>query len=177
MSSEFEPPIGHGAEMQGSAVRLTDDDGPGYKYVKLAESIAARIRSGEFRSNSRLSPELDMVDEYGVSLGTARSAIRLLRERGLVITVRSKGTFVVDQVQRRTAKSQFSGERVDCDGDERSGIVVDGIVRGDPAKVRLSFVEQGGVQYLGLFVGEEVEPVLLVEVARFIEGVQEISAR
>ncbi|MFD2415387.1 GntR family transcriptional regulator [Amycolatopsis pigmentata] len=166
----------HGTEEREPVVRLTDDGGPRYMYVKLADHLTGRITSGEFRPNKRFPPELDMVAEYGVSLGTARHAIRLLRERGLVITVRSKGTFVVDQGQRQTRKGLSSSERFGCRGDKYPGVAVDGIVGDSPARVTISPVEKNEARYLGLFAGEEVEPVLLVELAGFMDCVQEISA-
>lgn len=69
---------------------------PGYVYLQVADLIAARIESGELRRHDRLPGEQDLADEYGVSLGTARHATRVLRERGLVFTIRAKGTFVAD---------------------------------------------------------------------------------
>ena len=71
-------------------------DTPGYIYERMADHIAARISEGELLPNRPLPAERRLADEYGVSLGTARRATELLRERGLVITLRSKGTFVVE---------------------------------------------------------------------------------
>ncbi|GAB3000424.1 winged helix-turn-helix domain-containing protein [Amycolatopsis acidiphila] len=69
---------------------------PGYVYLQVADLIAARILAGELRRHDRLPGEQDLALEYGVSLGTARHATRVLRERGLVFTIRAKGTFVAD---------------------------------------------------------------------------------
>lgn len=71
-------------------------DTPGYLYEMMADHIAARIDAGELPPNKPLPSERRLADEYGVSLGTARHATRLLRYRGLVITIRSKGTYVTD---------------------------------------------------------------------------------
>ncbi|NKQ58576.1 winged helix-turn-helix transcriptional regulator [Amycolatopsis sp. K13G38] len=70
-------------------------DGPGYLYEALAKQLAERIQAGEFAPNTPLPAEGRLACEYGVSLGTARHATRLLRERGLVVTIKSKGTYVV----------------------------------------------------------------------------------
>lgn len=67
---------------------------PGYIYERMADHLAARIEEGDLLPNRPLPAERRLADEYGVSLGTARRATELLRERGLVITLRSKGTFV-----------------------------------------------------------------------------------
>ncbi|GAA4667418.1 MULTISPECIES: winged helix-turn-helix domain-containing protein [Amycolatopsis] len=67
---------------------------PGYLYEAVAAELAARILSGELPPNTTLPAEAQLAREYGVSLGTARHATRLLRERGLVVTIKSKGTYV-----------------------------------------------------------------------------------
>lgn len=67
---------------------------PGYIYERMADHLAARIEEGDLPHNGPLPAERRLADEYGVSLGTARRATELLRERGLVVTLRSKGTFV-----------------------------------------------------------------------------------
>ena len=68
--------------------------GPAYTYVKVADHLAARIAAGQLAPGSRLPAERDLAAEYGVALGTARRAVEELRERGLVVTLPSKGTFV-----------------------------------------------------------------------------------
>jgi DNA-binding GntR family transcriptional regulator len=70
------------------------DASPGYLYEKMADHLAARIGSGELAPHTPLPPEGRRAQEYGVSLGTARHATRLLRHRGLVVIVQSKGTYV-----------------------------------------------------------------------------------
>lgn len=70
-------------------------DVPGYLYAQLAEHLAGRIEAGEFAPNRPLPSERRLAEECGVSLGTVRHATRLLRVRGVVVTIRSKGTYVV----------------------------------------------------------------------------------
>ncbi|MBO3752142.1 winged helix-turn-helix transcriptional regulator [Streptosporangiaceae bacterium NEAU-GS5] len=62
--------------------------------MAVADHIAARIANGELSSDDRLPGERDLTLEYRVALGTVRRAIVELRDRGLVITVPAKGTFV-----------------------------------------------------------------------------------
>lgn len=71
-----------------------EPDPAGYVYVQLADYVQAQVAVGELVPGTRLLAESDMATEYGVSLGTVRRAVRLLRERGVVVTVPSKGTFV-----------------------------------------------------------------------------------
>ncbi len=67
---------------------------PGYLYEVMANHIAERIAAGELDENTPLPAERRLAATHGVSLGTARRATQVLRERGLVFTVRSKGTFI-----------------------------------------------------------------------------------
>lgn len=70
---------------------------PGYLWAAVAAHITARIEAGDLPPGARLPSERDLAAEYGVALMTARRAIRDLRERGLVRTLPSKGTFVTRQ--------------------------------------------------------------------------------
>jgi DNA-binding GntR family transcriptional regulator len=63
-------------------------------YMRVAADIAARIDSGELAPGARLRSERDLAEHYGVSYGTVRRAMEVLRERGLISTVHGRGTFV-----------------------------------------------------------------------------------
>ena len=78
--SEREPPI--------------DPSGPELIYVQAADRIAGRIERGELVAGARLAPERDLAAELGVSYDSVRRAMEVLRERGLVITVHGRGTYV-----------------------------------------------------------------------------------
>ncbi len=67
----------------------------GYVYVRVADQVEAEIRSGRLPQGARLPNERDMGAQYGVAPGTARRAVQELRDRGLVVTLPNKGTFVV----------------------------------------------------------------------------------
>jgi GntR family transcriptional regulator len=73
---------------------VIDHDGPTPLYVQVADAIGVRINSGELQANRPIPSENQLVQEYGIARGTARKAIDLLRERGLVTTVVGRGTFV-----------------------------------------------------------------------------------
>jgi GntR family transcriptional regulator len=74
-----------------------DMDGPTPVYVQVADHIAAQIDSGELARGRRLEAERDLATRYGVSYDTIRRATALLRERGLIVTVHGRGTFVSDK--------------------------------------------------------------------------------
>jgi DNA-binding GntR family transcriptional regulator len=73
---------------------VIDHDRPTPLYVQVADAIGVRINSGELQANRPIPSENQLVQEYGIARGTARKAIDLLRERGLVTTVVGRGTFV-----------------------------------------------------------------------------------
>ncbi|MFE9170864.1 GntR family transcriptional regulator [Streptomyces kebangsaanensis] len=73
-----------------------DLDGPEPLYEQIAAVLAARIADGTYPPRRRIPSEAGIVDEFGVSRPTARAAVQLLVERGLVHTVRGKGSFVAD---------------------------------------------------------------------------------
>ncbi|WP_189215384.1 MULTISPECIES: GntR family transcriptional regulator [Streptomyces] len=70
--------------------------GPQLVYVALADHVAARIAAGELSPGARLPAERDLAVEYGVAYLTVRRAAQVLRDRGLIVTVHGKGTFVAD---------------------------------------------------------------------------------
>ncbi|MDX3579013.1 winged helix-turn-helix domain-containing protein [Streptomyces sp. FL07-04A] len=70
-------------------------DSIGYVYVQVADQVEADIRAGRLSVGARLPNERDMGTQYGVAAGTARRAVQELRDRGLVVTLPNKGTFVV----------------------------------------------------------------------------------
>ncbi|MTD56869.1 winged helix-turn-helix domain-containing protein [Amycolatopsis pithecellobii] len=88
---------------------MLDPDKPGYLYNQVAEHIEARIRAGELRPNEPLYAENKLANEYGVSLGTSRHAVRILCERGLLRVVPSKGVYVVPLDQVPDADEVASG--------------------------------------------------------------------
>ncbi|GAA3254343.1 hypothetical protein GCM10010532_103230 [Dactylosporangium siamense] len=75
---------------------MVDPDGPIPVYVQIADIIQQRIEAGELQPNRPIPSELALQQEFGVARGTARRAVELLRDRGLVFTVPQRGTFVVD---------------------------------------------------------------------------------
>lgn len=74
-----------------------DLDGPEPLYEQIAAILAARITDGTYPPRRRIPSEADIVSEFDVSRPTARAAVQLLVERGLVQTVRGKGSYVTDQ--------------------------------------------------------------------------------
>ena len=77
-----------------------DPAAPKLIYVQVADHIAARIEAGELAPGARLRAERDLATDYGVAYDTIRRATALLRDRGLIITIVGRGTYVTPEDQR-----------------------------------------------------------------------------
>lgn len=77
-----------------------DLDGPDPLYEQIAAILTTRITDGTYPPRRRVPSEAEIVTEFGVSRPTARAAKQLLAERGLIRTVRGKGSYVVDEPPR-----------------------------------------------------------------------------
>jgi GntR family transcriptional regulator len=63
-------------------------------YSQVARGIRERITDGEYRAGDRLPSEAELCATYGVSRMTARRAMTLLAQDGVVFTESGRGTFV-----------------------------------------------------------------------------------
>lgn len=74
------------------AARPVDPFGVTYAYVQVADDIQRRISEGEI--SMRLPSERSFAEDYGVAYSTVRHAMAVLRDRGLIVTVHGRGTYV-----------------------------------------------------------------------------------
>jgi GntR family transcriptional regulator len=72
-------------------------------YLQVAETIRARIRSGELRAGDKLPPFENIAHDEGVGKGTVAKAVRQLRHEGLIDSGAGFGTLVRDPWPRKTA--------------------------------------------------------------------------
>jgi GntR family transcriptional regulator len=63
-------------------------------YRQLADKIAAAIESGEYGPDEAIPSLRDLQQQSGLAMATVQHAIRVLAERGLVVSVSGRGTFV-----------------------------------------------------------------------------------
>jgi GntR family transcriptional regulator len=75
-------------------VSLVDHMDPTPLYVQLANILREMIKSGELPPRAPVPSESYLQQQHEVSRGTVRSAIGILRDEGLVITIGGRGTFV-----------------------------------------------------------------------------------
>lgn len=77
---------------------MVDQMSPVAVYIQLADLLAKQIEEGELKPRQLLPSESTLQRECGVARGTARAAVRLLRERGLVVTLPARGTYVAERM-------------------------------------------------------------------------------
>jgi DNA-binding GntR family transcriptional regulator len=73
---------------------VIDYEGDTPVYEQIAALIRARIEDGEWQPRRRLPSVTHLEQEYGVARQTVMQALGLLRDRGLIYTVKNRGSFV-----------------------------------------------------------------------------------
>lgn len=68
-----------------------------YVWAQIADDIRADIRAGTLRPGERLPAEVDLADMYGVARMTVRRAIADLSDKGEVVVLRGRGTYVAER--------------------------------------------------------------------------------
>ena len=63
-------------------------------YLQLANTLARQVAAAAYAPGDRLPTEEELIHRYHVSRVTVRQAMRLLRERGLIVRRPAKGTFI-----------------------------------------------------------------------------------
>ena len=66
-------------------------------YRQIADILRRRIASGKYQPYTRIPTESELVDEFEVARSTARRAVGVLREEGLIYTVPNRGSYVARQ--------------------------------------------------------------------------------
>lgn len=80
--------------MEGRTLELQQAVAP---YRQLSTLFRRRIESGSWRVGGQIPTLEDLTQEFRVAPGTVRRALSSLIDEGLLVTVRSKGTFVLKQ--------------------------------------------------------------------------------
>ena len=85
------------------------------RYIRLAESLVARIEAGELAPRDRLPPERELAEQWGVTRPTVRQALQVLKMRGLVTQRQGDGTYIgVPKIERAAGRlSRFTRDMRD----------------------------------------------------------------
>jgi GntR family transcriptional regulator len=66
-------------------------------YTQVRDTLYERIKSGTLRPGEELGSEFELAAELGVSQGTVRKALEVLRAEKLLVRQQGRGTFVAEQ--------------------------------------------------------------------------------
>lgn len=80
----------YGVDLVGEIV-----DGPTPKYQQLADILRERLKT--MRPGEPVPSETRLEAEFGLARGTIRKAVGVLRDEGLVVTTRGKGSYVAER--------------------------------------------------------------------------------
>jgi GntR family transcriptional regulator len=73
---------------------------------QLAAILRRRIHAGRYQPGHAIPSEKQCEAEFGISRGTCRKAIAVLRGEGLVITVPGRGSYVASEADLRRRRDQ-----------------------------------------------------------------------
>ena len=68
-----------------------------FLHIQIANIIREKIKQGILKEGDELSPEYELAEAIGVSVGTLKKALNILVEEGLIYRRRKLGTFVGKQ--------------------------------------------------------------------------------
>ncbi len=71
-----------------------------HAYEQVTDAITARIAAGHYPF--KLPSERHLAEEFGVSYITTRHAMAILRERGLIVSIHGRGTYVASALTRNS---------------------------------------------------------------------------
>lgn len=80
-------------------------------YKQIVHALRDEIAAGTYRAGDKLPTETELMEAFGVSRITVRSAIKELEEAGMVVRARGKGTFISSKKQLIAANDQESFSR------------------------------------------------------------------
>ncbi len=75
---------------------MLDDSRP--TYLQVADVLRAEIRSGQLPVGERVPSVRDLSDRFEIAPVTTQSALRVLRDEGLIVSRSTRGYFVRDEL-------------------------------------------------------------------------------
>jgi GntR family transcriptional regulator len=73
-----------------------DPSAPEPMFEQLADHLRGLIEAGNLGPRTKLEPQLEMADHYGVSRGTVARATEILTDEGLIRWVKGKGLYTAE---------------------------------------------------------------------------------
>lgn len=96
---------------------MIDPHGDRAVYRQLADQLRADITNGAYGPGAAIPSEAALMQRFGVARNTARLAVVMLREEGLVVTHHGRGTFVRESLPvRRLVSDRYRAALDAVDG-------------------------------------------------------------
>lgn len=76
---------------------IIDREGPVPPYRQIADDLRRQIEDGTIPPGRRIPSTVEMEQRYNVARDTLRKATKVLKDEGLVESVRGMGLYVVDR--------------------------------------------------------------------------------
>jgi len=76
-------------------------------HAQIRKQILAMIECGTLEKDSPISPEMELVERYGISRTVVRHALNDLTDEGYLYRIRGKGTFVSSRPQKERAATDL----------------------------------------------------------------------
>jgi GntR family transcriptional regulator len=130
-------------------------------YYQVQQTLAGRIRRGEYRPGSLLPSESELSRELAVSRVTVREALRALTDDRLVIKAQGRGTFVADPLPSTLSERAFTGYLED---------LYDELPRVTVRHVEIARIPVGEELRSALALPNEDHELVRVKRARHIDG-------
>ncbi|MBT2380602.1 GntR family transcriptional regulator [Streptomyces sp. ISL-111] len=89
--------------------RPSSDTRPPYR--RMADVLRDEIERGVLRPGQQLPSHRELQERFEVANMTARSALRVLRDEGLIHTVQGRGSFVLSPQDEGAGDAEHPGER------------------------------------------------------------------
>ncbi|GLQ21385.1 GntR family transcriptional regulator [Algimonas porphyrae] len=86
------------------------------RHIQISERLIREIASGLLSDGTRLPPERQMAQNFGVAIGTLRKALAALEDKGLLERKQGSGNYVRRQSAVKSVYSQFHLERPEGGG-------------------------------------------------------------
>jgi len=119
---------------------LPDDPRP--PYVQVANPLRAAILTRTFQPGDRLPSRAELARRYNVAPMTVQSALRELRDEGLIVSRQGSGVFVRERTERPVGlrphiERAFEAPRVSVDFAGFSGETLHGVMQEPLDKIRI----------------------------------------
>ncbi|MBU9725010.1 GntR family transcriptional regulator [Diplocloster modestus] len=79
------------------------------KYIVIKQDILEKIASGVYVCGDAIPNQQELSQKYNVSRVTVREAVNELKARGILISIKGKGTFVADKIDSYYGTNRLGG--------------------------------------------------------------------